>query len=101
MPTALSRDAAILHSGPEPGLEPGLAHRLATALAPLNRLEDRLAAVADAIPGRVAFSTSLGLEDQAILHAIAATGRAFDVFSLDTGRHFPETLETLEASEQR
>ncbi len=27
--------------------------------------------------------------------------RPIDVFTLDTGRHFPETLETLEASERR
>ena len=53
------------------------------------------------MPGRVAFSTSLGIEDQAILHAIAATRAPVDVFTLDTGRHFPETLETLEASERR
>jgi len=70
-------------------------------LSTLEQLEDRVAAIAQAIPGRIAFSTSLGLEDQAILHAIAATGVTFDVFTLDTGRHFPETLETLEASERR
>ncbi len=45
-------------------------------------------------------SSSLGIEDQALLHGIAKTGVPIDVFTLDTGRHFPETLETLEASEQ-
>ena len=68
-------------------------------------LTQRLAAIARALPGRLAFSTSLGLEDQAILAAIAALPPGlkarFDVFTLDTGRHFPETLETLEASERR
>ncbi|MCC7250325.1 phosphoadenylyl-sulfate reductase [Hyphomicrobium sp.] len=78
-----------------------LAQRLDETLPRLDTLEARLVAVSDAIPGRIAFSTSLGLEDQAVLHAIAATGRRFDVFTLDTGRHFPETLETLEASELR
>ena len=78
-----------------------LAAQLDAALPNIDDLVDRLAAIADAIPGRVAFSTSLGLEDQAVLHAIAATKRDFDVFTLDTGRHFPETLETLEASELR
>ena len=53
------------------------------------------------MPGRVTFSTSLGIEDQAVLNAIAASGAKIDVFTLDTGRHFPETLETLEASENR
>jgi phosphoadenosine phosphosulfate reductase len=80
---------------------PAFSAELDAALAKIDTLEDRLVAIADAIPGRIAFSTSLGLEDQAVLHAIAATGRAFDVFTLDTGRHFPETLETLEASELR
>ncbi|MGI9403305.1 MAG: phosphoadenylyl-sulfate reductase [Hyphomicrobium sp.] len=69
-------------------------------LAAIDRLEDRLREIARAIPGRVTFSTSLGLEDQAILHAIAASGAGIDVFTLDTGRHFPETLETLDESER-
>jgi len=70
-------------------------------LAGIVSLEDRLREIARSIKGRVTFSTSLGLEDQAILHAIATSGVPIDVFTLDTGRHFPETLETLEASEQR
>jgi phosphoadenosine phosphosulfate reductase len=64
-------------------------------------LDARLAYIADAIEGRIAFSTSLGLEDQAILHAIATSGANIDVFTLDTGRHFPETLDTIERSERR
>ena len=52
--------------------------------------------------GRIAFSTSLGLEDQAVLHAHWRRAAAdVDVFTLDTGRHFPETLETLAESERR
>lgn len=78
-----------------------LAAHLDATLADLASLEARIGAIADAIPGKIAFSTSLGLEDQAVLHAIAASGRDIDVFTLDTGRHFPETLETLEASELR
>ncbi len=87
--------------GGSDGKGAALAASLDASLAGISRLEDRLTHIADAIPGRITFSTSLGLEDQAVLHAIAATGRAFDVFTLDTGRHFPETLETLEASELR
>lgn len=79
-----------------------LAAHLDATLPSLDSLETRLIAISDALPGgRIAFSTSLGLEDQGVLHAIAASERAFDVFTLDTGRHFPETLETLEASELR
>ncbi len=70
-------------------------------LAALPHLEQRIGFVARAVAGRIAFSTSLGTEDQAILHAIATSGAVIDVFTLDTGRHFPETLETLEKSERR
>jgi len=70
-------------------------------LAAINRLEDRLQEITRAITGRLTFSTSLGLEDQAIVHAIATSGVGIDVFTLDTGRHFPETLETLDESQRR
>lgn len=66
-----------------------------------QRLEARVGYIASAIDGRIAFSTSLGIEDQAVLHAIATAGARVDVFTLDTGRHFPETLETIERSERR
>lgn len=90
-------------------LDKNLAHggaaKLGHDLERLTSLTDRIKTIVKAIPGRIAFSTSLGIEDQAVLHAIAeardATGASVDVFTLDTGRHFPETLETLEASEQR
>ncbi len=74
---------------------------LENALAKSGALDQRISLISHALPGRIAFSTSLGLEDQAVLHAIAASGSAIDVFTLDTGRHFPETLDTIEASEQR
>lgn len=79
----------------------GRAAQLDAELASLPTLEQRLKAIATAIPGRVAFSSSLGLEDQAVTNAIAAAGVTFDVFTLDTGRHFPETLETLFETEAR
>ncbi len=77
------------------------AQTIAERLGALTTLEERVAEIARKLPGRIAFSTSLGLEDQALLHAVAAAGVSFDVFTLDTGRHFPETLETLDESERR
>ncbi|MGQ0674351.1 MAG: phosphoadenylyl-sulfate reductase [Hyphomicrobium sp.] len=77
------------------------ARALDERLAALSSLEERIAEIRKSIPGRVTFSTSLGLEDQAVLDAIAAKAPDIDVFTLDTGRHFPETLETIEASELR
>jgi phosphoadenosine phosphosulfate reductase len=77
------------------------AGRLAADLAGLHDVTDRLALIARQVTGRISFSTSLGLEDQAILHAIATAKAGIDVFTLDTGRHFQETLDTLEASERQ
>jgi phosphoadenosine phosphosulfate reductase len=70
-------------------------------LAELDSLEARLAETACLVSGRIAFSTSLGLEDQAILHAIGRSGVKVDVFTLDTGRLFPETVATIAESERR
>jgi phosphoadenosine phosphosulfate reductase len=87
--------------------QPGSAGALAAAdavdrrLAALASLEARVAEIRTAVAGRIAFSTSLGLEDQAVLHALASTVADVDVFTLDTGRHFPETLDTIARSVQR
>ncbi len=80
---------------------PAVAAALDTALASDIDLEARLRRITALIPGRVAFSTSLGIEDQAVFAAIATAELPFDVFTLDTGRHFPETLDTLDATEAR
>ncbi len=77
------------------------AARHASALNALPTLEARIGYITAERLGRVAFSTSLGLEDQVILHAIATSRAPIDIFTLDTGRHFAETLETIEASGQR
>jgi phosphoadenosine phosphosulfate reductase len=77
------------------------AGELADAIAQDKSLDARISVIARSIKGRITFSTSTGLEDQAVLHAIAKTGAPVDVFALDTGRHFPETLGTIEASERR
>ena len=61
----------------------------------------RIGLLASAIEGRIAFSTSLGIEDQAILHAVAGSGAPIDVFTLDTGRLFMETIDTIAESERR
>ena len=51
---------------------------------------------AAANPGKVAFSTSLGAEDQAITHMIASLKLPVRIFTLDTGRLFPETYDLLD-----
>jgi phosphoadenosine phosphosulfate reductase len=52
--------------------------------------------VAEHFPGGVAFSTSLGQEDQVITDAIWRNGLNIQVFTLDTGRLFPETYSLAE-----
>jgi phosphoadenosine phosphosulfate reductase len=46
---------------------------------------------AEAYPGKIVFSTSFGWEDQVITHMIFANDIPIDVFTLETGRLFPET----------
>ena len=78
------------------------AKQLDAKLAACATLEERIGAiVAAGVPGRITFSTSLGIEDQAVTHAIAVAGKGIDIFTLDTGRHFPETLDTVFETEAR
>jgi phosphoadenosine phosphosulfate reductase len=76
------------------------AERLADAFAPLD-LAERLAAARSIIGGRIVFTTSFGLEDQAISHAILTQDLAIDIVTFDTGRLFPETHQVWAETEQR
>lgn len=60
-----------------------------------------LALIADLFPGKVVFSTSLGQEDQVITALIASQNLPNQIFSLDTGRLFPETLDLLSRTEAK
>ena len=64
-------------------------------------LFERLAAVRALVSGRIVFTTSFGLEDQAIAHAIFTQDLAIDVATFDTGRLFPETHEVWTETERR
>lgn len=50
--------------------------------------------LSDKFKGSIVFSTSFGLEDQAISHLIFNEQLPIDVFTLDTGRMFTETYST-------
>lgn len=54
----------------------------------------QLALLAERFPGRVVFSTSFSAEDQLISHWIFSQKINISVFTLDTGRLFPETYST-------
>jgi bifunctional enzyme CysN/CysC len=61
----------------------------------------RLVAFRSDVAGRLAFTTSFGLEDQVILHMICAAGLDIDLVTLDTGRLFPQTYTVWEETEAR
>lgn len=84
----------------EPVDLPRVAQRLADDFAGLD-LPARLAQIRRAIPGRLVFTTSFGLEDQAITHAIFESALDIAVITLDTGRLFPETHDVWSATERR
>src|SRR4030042_5481245 len=46
-------------------------------------------------PGKVLFTTSFGLEDQAITNFIFRNNLPVEVATLDTGRLFPETYKVF------
>ena len=75
-------------------------HELEAQLNGLSALEG-LALIADLFPGKVTFSTSLGQEDQVITQLIAEANLPISIFSLDTGRLFPETLDLLSRTEAK
>jgi phosphoadenosine phosphosulfate reductase len=77
-----------------------LASQLRACFAALDLFE-RLATIAETATGRIVFTTSLGLEDQAIAHAIFTQDLPVDVVTLDTGRLFPETYQVWSETEQR
>jgi phosphoadenosine phosphosulfate reductase len=61
--------------------------KLTNGLEPVEALR----ALAEKFPGKVVFSTSFGWEDQAITHMIFTNDLPIRVFTLETGRLFPET----------
>ena len=57
----------------------------------LDTVVDKLRFLADSYSGKIIFSTSFGWEDQAITHLIFSNDIPIKVFTLETGRLFPET----------
>ena len=59
-----------------------------------KNITEQLRFLAAAYPNRVSFSTSFGIEDQAITHFIFSNKLPIRIFTLDTGRNFQETYST-------
>ena len=58
-------------------------------------IEDRLKILVTRFPGKIVFTTSLGIEDQVITHKIFSNNIDIKVATLDTGRLFPQTYDVL------
>jgi phosphoadenosine phosphosulfate reductase len=68
-----------------------------------SRLEDRFArvkasslvrlAIEDLYPGRIALVSSFGADAAVLLHMVSRIDKATPVIFVDTGQHFPETLD--------
>ncbi|MBY0535992.1 MAG: phosphoadenylyl-sulfate reductase [Chitinophagaceae bacterium] len=65
------------------------------------KTEDQLRWLANYAPGAVTLSTSFSEEDQILTHQIFEQGLDIAVFTLDTGRLFPETYSTWSATLER
>ncbi len=62
---------------------------------------ERLAALRSRVAGRIVFTTSFGIEDQAITHFIAERKLDIELATLDTGRMFPSTYALWEETERK
>lgn len=66
-----------------------------------NSLADALRSTTDLFPGKVKLSSSLGQEDQVLTDIIARQAIPISIFTIDTGRLFEQTYETLERTRAR
>jgi phosphoadenosine phosphosulfate reductase len=88
-------------------LEENSTDRVRAGLESLAALPDsstpleRLQALRAAVPGRIVFTTSFGIEDQAITHLIFTNRIDIEVVTLDTGRLFAETYDVWARTEDR
>ncbi len=52
-------------------------------------------------PRKIALSTSLGIEDQVLTEIVASVDKNAKVFTLDTGRLFPETYDLIDRTSKK
>lgn len=63
--------------------------------------EEILSALSALSSEKVVFSTSLSYEDQVITHMVFSNNFNIEVFTLDTGRLFPETYSVFNSTRER
>ena len=64
-------------------------------------IDDMLKYLAETFKDEVTFSTSFSYEDQVITHKILRAALPIKIFTLDTGRLFPETYSVWSATNER
>jgi phosphoadenosine phosphosulfate reductase len=55
----------------------------------------------DYFPNEITFGTSLGAEDQLITDLLVKSGKPFKIFTLDTGRLFPESYDLIDRTNKK
>ncbi len=63
--------------------------------------DEILTKVLEVFGNKVTFASSLGAEDQVITHMLAKLSKSANIFTLDTGRVFPETYDLLHRTVNR
>lgn len=77
-----------------------MKEKLLKIVAESKTLEEKLKQISNLIPGKIVFSTSFGMEDQVVSHAIFSQNiENVEVFTLDTGRLFPETYSVWDKTQ--
>jgi phosphoadenosine phosphosulfate reductase len=74
----------------------GWNERFAQASAP-----EVLAYFAGEFNGKICLSSSMGAEDQVLTHMVIRIDPQFRIFTLDTGRLFPETLNLIHQTQKQ
>jgi phosphoadenosine phosphosulfate reductase len=69
------------------------ASRLETRFARLSAQALLRLAIKDLYPGRIALVSSFGADSVTLLHMVSEIDKATPVVFVDTGQHFPETLD--------
>jgi phosphoadenosine phosphosulfate reductase len=78
----------------------GSIHKLNASIKDLE-LSQSLALFARSFPGKVTLSSSFSWEDQVLSHFVLAAGLDIEIFTLVTGRLFPETYTVWSKTNDR
>ncbi len=72
-----------------------------TEQAGILSIDELLLQLSNQFKGEVIFSTSFSYEDQIVTHKILSNNLPINIFTLDTGRLFPETYSAWSATNER